>query len=169
MTQEPYYCPIEGCNYGHGEQKSLAAVRSHINATTDTSDQNERGHSWAALKTEVEQQGEESDEEQTEATENEENEDTDMDEEEYVDQYEQPAEDEEEDADADTGSDGVPKKLIAGVVVAVVIAGLLWYLFSGDSSAESAPESPEASGSSTDQTTETAAASGDGDQHKMFD
>ena len=47
-----YYCPVEGCDYGESEDKSLAAVRSHINASSAD------GHDWDELKPIVEAQGE---------------------------------------------------------------------------------------------------------------
>lgn len=48
-----YTCPIEGCPYGEDEEKSLPAVRAHINATSDGD------HEWSDLKPTVEQQGQE--------------------------------------------------------------------------------------------------------------
>ena len=58
MNQDPYWCPKEGCDYGSGtEQKSKAAVRSHINASAD--------HDWPALKPLVEKQGDQSENNET--------------------------------------------------------------------------------------------------------
>lgn len=54
-----YTCPAEGCEYGEKGGKSLAAVRSHINASSDG------GHDWEQLKPTVKQQGDQ----QPEATE----------------------------------------------------------------------------------------------------
>ncbi|MUV87790.1 hypothetical protein GJ631_14830 [Natronomonas sp. CBA1123] len=54
-----YTCPAEGCDYGEKGGKSLAAVRSHINASSDGA------HDWEQLKPTVEQQGDQ----QPEATE----------------------------------------------------------------------------------------------------
>ncbi|NLV14411.1 hypothetical protein [Haloarcula argentinensis] len=56
---EPYYCPAEGCDYGKDEEKSLAAVRSHINAMGES-------HDWELLKPLLHQQGETSDDQQDE-------------------------------------------------------------------------------------------------------
>jgi hypothetical protein len=54
-----YTCPAEGCDYGEKGGKSLAAVRSHINASSDGA------HDWEQLKPTVKQQGDQ----QPEATE----------------------------------------------------------------------------------------------------
>jgi len=51
---EPYYCPAEGCDYGTESDKTLAAVRSHINAMGDD-------HDWDTLKPLLHEQGETSD------------------------------------------------------------------------------------------------------------
>jgi len=48
-----YFCPV--CDYGEEESKSLAAVRSHVNAASGTE------HDWAGLKDEVEAQAEDAD------------------------------------------------------------------------------------------------------------
>lgn len=45
-----HICPVEGCEYGENSNKSLAAVRAHINAVNDDA------HEWADLKGDVEQQ-----------------------------------------------------------------------------------------------------------------
>ncbi|WP_231184729.1 hypothetical protein [Haladaptatus sp. DYF46] len=55
MTEITHTCPIEGCDYGDNEEKSLAAVRSHINASSDGD------HDWSALKPTVEAQAADSD------------------------------------------------------------------------------------------------------------
>ncbi|MGB9953682.1 hypothetical protein ACOZ4F_14950 [Haloarcula marismortui] len=52
--KEPYYCPAEGCGYGTESDKSLAAVRSHINAMGDD-------HDWDTLKPLLHEQGESND------------------------------------------------------------------------------------------------------------
>jgi hypothetical protein len=59
-VSEPHWCPIDGCDYG-GEGESLAAVRSHVNSTTDET------HTWGDVKQQVEQQ--KADGEQTETDE----------------------------------------------------------------------------------------------------
>lgn len=46
----PYYCPVEDCDYGDGEDRSFRSVRSHINATSDAE------HNWTDLKPVVEAQ-----------------------------------------------------------------------------------------------------------------
>ncbi len=51
---EPYWCPAEGCDYGTESDKSLAAVRSHINAMGDD-------HDWDTLKPLLHEQGESND------------------------------------------------------------------------------------------------------------
>lgn len=50
IEPDPHYCPVEGCDYGTDEETSLAAVRSHINASSKD------GHHWDQLKPLVEQQ-----------------------------------------------------------------------------------------------------------------
>jgi uncharacterized membrane protein len=67
-----FQCPIEGCDYGESEEKSLAAVRSHVNSTGDDD------HEWSDLKALVEQQDgnadqQEAPEEQGESAETDEN------------------------------------------------------------------------------------------------
>jgi len=57
-----YTCPVEGCDYGEQESKSLAAVRSHINALNDPA------HDWAELKSEVIGQGDGGDDQQEATT-----------------------------------------------------------------------------------------------------
>jgi hypothetical protein len=47
------YCPVDGCDYGDDEEKTLPAVRSHINATNDGD------HRWEDLKAAVEAQADE--------------------------------------------------------------------------------------------------------------
>lgn len=66
-----YHCPVEGCDYGDQDDKTLPAVRAHINASNDDT------HDWTQLKAAVEEQTEqggeqdgEADEEQPQATEN---------------------------------------------------------------------------------------------------
>lgn len=39
-----YTCPVKGCDYGDGDQKSLPAVRAHVNATGDSA------HNWGEVK-----------------------------------------------------------------------------------------------------------------------
>ncbi|MHB9287349.1 hypothetical protein ACKVMT_09965 [Halobacteriales archaeon Cl-PHB] len=58
-----YTCPVEGCDYGEQESKSLAAVRAHINALNDPA------HDWSELKSEVVDQGEQGDDQQEATTE----------------------------------------------------------------------------------------------------
>lgn len=56
-----HYCPVEGCDYGEQGDKTLAAVRSHINACNDDA------HDWDQLKAAVEAQTEQADEPETES------------------------------------------------------------------------------------------------------
>jgi hypothetical protein len=91
-----YTCPIDGCDYGtaEGDNKTLAALRSHSNAKSDGR------HDWpsirAAVTTQTPDESDESEtdddeqpepeEEQTEADENDENDQPDMD---QSDEYDQ--------------------------------------------------------------------------------
>jgi len=60
MTLEPHWCPVDGCEFGVGEDRSLASVRSHVNS--DTSE----GHDWGDLREQVENQDPKPGEEQSE-------------------------------------------------------------------------------------------------------
>jgi|GEM_PF-1130705 len=57
---EPHWCPVDGCEFGVGEDRSLASVRSHVNS--DTSE----GHDWGDLREQVEEQEPEAAVDQTE-------------------------------------------------------------------------------------------------------
>jgi hypothetical protein len=104
-------CPVNGCDYGEQDEKSLQSVRTHINAKGDDD------HDWSELKPEVVEQAddqEDSDDEEQEEPEDDESEnEEDMPtEEEYERQHgegeeeeEQDEEPENSDPEGDSGSD----------------------------------------------------------------
>jgi hypothetical protein len=56
-----YNCTVDGCGYGADEDKSLAAVRSHVNSRGD------EAHEWADLKEAIEAQADDGDDEGNES------------------------------------------------------------------------------------------------------
>ena len=138
-------CPVEGCDYGESSSKSLAAVRSHINASGDSE------HDWDALKSEVTGE-EEPDGEQTEADESEENGDTMPTDEEYQEQYDQGEEDGEQSStsSSDFSLPALDQRTMM-MLVAVGVALLVLYLYlnrDGDGAIEHAPAVEEEDGDS---------------------
>lgn len=119
------HCPVDGCDYGESDDKSLPAVRAHINASGDDA------HDWDELRETVEQQGE-----QPEADENEE-EDMPTDEE-YREQYED-GEDDGDQTPNDSSSSGgmdLPIPELSPMAWACVLVALvvLYFLLVRDSS-----------------------------------
>jgi len=51
-----HYCPVDGCDYGEQERKSLTAVRSHVSST-----RKREGHDWDELAPTVKAQADEQD------------------------------------------------------------------------------------------------------------
>lgn len=162
-----YSCPVEGCDYGDGqdEQKSLPAVRAHVNATGDDA------HNWSDCREQLadqdashSSQSEESDppeepeEPEKSAGETEDTEDSEDSEEDMPTQaeYEMQHEGEEESEDTSNGANAAagaaagaagigalldrPMFLGALVVLAVVVL-LAW-----DGSGEPTPTNQEAAG-----------------------
>lgn len=147
-------CPVEGCEYGESDDKSKAAVRSHVNAKSDPE------HNWADLKSAVmgdpdADETDDADGEQTETDENEENEEDEDDmptDEEYQEQHAQDDNDTTDDTDttdSDTATDddaggggfsipaldGSTVMLVMGLLAVLVVAYLV---LGGDGSVDQA-------------------------------
>lgn len=155
-----YECPVEGCDFGEAEDKTLAQVRGHVNSNGD------EDHVWQDVKHELLAEAEKR--EATQATDDEDDEESiDMaTQEEYEEQYSDEDSDlpEGDEGDGDTESadgdeddqDGggfsVPSVsastvvLVAGVAVAAL---LIWKLYSGGDAA-SDYEAPEESADTDD-------------------
>ncbi|MFC7193721.1 hypothetical protein ACFQL4_02220 [Halosimplex aquaticum] len=49
---DPYWCPVDGCDYGEDEEKDRSSVQGHINASASPE------HDWSELREQVDAQAE---------------------------------------------------------------------------------------------------------------
>jgi len=157
---DTYECPVDGCDYGESDDKTLAQVRGHVNSSSD-----DTGHVWQDVKHELLAEAEKRDaaseddvegDGEDDQSDPEDTDDTEMaSQEEYEEQYSDASdgEDDASDGESDTSTDAdgsgftVPSVGASTVVLVlgVAVAGfLIWKLYSGGDAA-SDYEAPEES------------------------